>query len=712
MALQSQQTQLKQLRHTHMLRSLFMHNVNRPQSSYEARSIVDIKQLATSMNKPLLPGIPYPPTFLDAFHSLPSTYQLALTRLTVFKFCTRKATPEEYRNGLKYTQDAEFFLKSLKAHTKFQQPHMLLGFRCQCCLNYRDGDYVRGSTSFVDMSIGPQGTSVNDALTMRIRHLVACPCVSDLEKSSFASCTELTDTQRKNLDMFVTLWTQTLLASHFPTTFPSRFLPGISQYAIPWYGGDMSHFSDAVASPDLFDAISFASQLLRDGSFTVDDMSETMQADCFPPSLFLDLLSELCVMRVTICHETHVPEATLHCSKCNHHGLSLPSLTSEGRLPKTLHTDVRDFVLSHVQSCGSIPISNKQVFKRVGGSVVNFWYSFCAWWQYYFAKRLRGFLMANLPKQSSSYEYFRYMTIADRKKEPYKSLPLLTLPNPVPPNSPTMNEDQRYHIFLHNDLYQDFVGNRWFRCQISKHRPLYLQMSDSVQQVMKKSILDFISKSGYSFVLVSSEGNCDSAPLDMVEKYVTDSLLNGFPQVAIPPTGTKGDSKVFDIDIPPMIGVLSENVRWDDQENSDFEITFPILKKDKAQTAHLEWGDVWPSSPEELVKAIRMVNGDHDKNDQTTDIVHPVSTGDNAVSTANTTPDLVSQPDSKTPAVGTHRPTTLGEINVNDLRLKYPVVSTSTQPDLQCNKRNQPAISPNHMDEAIHPNTSKRTRTS
>ncbi len=591
-----------------MVNALYLHNFNRPKARFTARLILDIKPLAGRMDQLPLPGLSYPPVFLETYQKLSYNYQNLLSRVSVFTFASRKGTTEEYQAGLQCTRDAAFFLNTLETRKKFQQNDAIVGFRCTCCINYCNGVYVKGSTSFVNVAHEPRDLSIYNALKMRMQHLMICPCVSDDDKSFFAGISEAHNIQESKLQhAFVSQWTQALLAAYFPSKLPVHLRPIVSQVPIPWLGGGPS-LADMIISDDLEDAVSLASQLIRKRTIVFDDMQDKMEDEGLLSTLLMDLLSQIWHIRVTQCHETKYQEATLYCTKCNEGGnLQLPGLMSRDPLPNQMHKDVRDFVLAHVASCHSVSLSIRQVFLRHADSCDDkFWHEFCSWWQTYLSKLFRSWEQSSPMPKRGQCDLFRCITVRDKRNRPYSDLPFLSLSDSDSHPMQLIYINRPDVIVLENELYQNLPGNRWFRRQVSKHRSLYLQVSESQKSVMAETILNFVTKSGYAFIMVIPQGNCVTAPLDLVIKNVMSTLANGFPELLRPPQAPKAETKVFDVEYAPMIGIFHGSIQWTEsckgKEMSDK--AQQIFDKDEVEATRYLWGDSWRVSPQRIFEAV------------------------------------------------------------------------------------------------------------
>lgn len=607
--LQAQQQYLQNLLQMQMIRALYLYNVNRPKPRFMAKNILEIQPIAKGVDQLSLPGISHPPTFHSTFQKLSPTLQSLLRRVTVFKFDLRKATTEEYQAGQQCTPDAAFFIKTLRDHKKFDDNAILLGLRCNCCEKTEKDVYVKGSTSFVDVAQRPQESSIHNALQMRLRHLVTCPGVSSDDKTRFAATMEHESIQETKFHEFVNQWTQAMLAAHFPSHLPDHIKKFFPQHQI---GGDANILlAEAVISEDLESALSFASQLARDRTIIMDNMQDNMQEGGFPPSLFMELFCRLWQVEVTPCHFRNLQEVNLCCTQCKENGnLQWTRLFSKNKLPKESPELIRDFVLSHTETCPSISDPIKRVFIRQTKTMdKSFWYHFCSWWQTHLTKRFR-FCQQPTSINRRHCDHYRYITMVDRKIQPYQDLPFLrSSSNPDLQRMKHVPTNPSNVIILDNEFCQDLPGNQWFRRHISKYRLIYQQASEPQQHLMIETILQFIARSGHSF-LVSCDESFDHAPRHQTLKFVTNALLNGFPELLRPPFESNAPSKVFDLEYAPKVGIFYGGIRWGESLKSS-EYQDPAIQnfdKETLQASRDVWGKAWDASPQTILQAIKMRN--------------------------------------------------------------------------------------------------------
>lgn len=131
------------------------------------------------------------------------------------------------------------------------------------------------------------------------------------------------------------------------------------------------------------------------------------------------------------------------------------------------------------------------------------------------------------------------------------------------PNEVKLPNISTYDVIL-GDIYRDLEGNRRFRDIISENRGLFSSASPAEKRELTVEMIDTILDFGGYFYT----SNLIKATSEEYFAYTFRSLERGFPEVLRPILNTSSssdDSKVIDVEVPPMVGILHGKLIWPSQ---------------------------------------------------------------------------------------------------------------------------------------------------
>lgn len=150
-------------------------------STVNNEEVVDLQYCAATM---AVQSVMMSPAVLTEFDQLPQQIQNVMSMISLFRFCKRKRTSQDFPTG-RYSASAWFYVNLLQQKGLFLgcDHNDVIAFKCAFCHNAR-GPHIPGCVSFISLSSTDTRTSFVAAMQHRLNHLCSCPNANRLQAMS------------------------------------------------------------------------------------------------------------------------------------------------------------------------------------------------------------------------------------------------------------------------------------------------------------------------------------------------------------------------------------------------------------------------------------------------------------------------------------------------------------------------------------------------
>lgn len=510
--------------------------------------------------------------YIAAYMNLHELFQFIVTQTIAFRFITRPALPND---DPFLSKEASFFINKLKAASPelASHPPSIVGLRCACC--FKSKDYLVGSTNFLDLRDQGVDEFAKAAIKGRHRHLMSCPYVKDKDKGRlFAFRPKKRDYDL--LDFFLEQWMKVLKATKYQHLY-QKPKPNPLQQKLMKELEDME-VTEASIERDLLSSMHKAQQI-NGAKIVVDDLAGPLVLDGRESSAFEAFMQNYRLLMKRLDHQWQLE---LRCQHCNYLSHCISKLLTENHNEETSH-DMWNFVTKHCLECNDTPQSVKHLFKkqRSMDPPLQSIALFLKEWK----DILHGLLRWTTVNLEPKPDLELFVPFSLKMMREYKPLPCQKDPESANTGTILQVNVNKNDVIVGSELHRDMEGNRWFRQLVSENRALYSRLPPNQQSAVVDTIISLVSRLGGSFYRLDTLGGCLRLEPNKCVRFTTNALEHGFPEMLRPPmSGSRGASKVSNVEYPPMIGILHGNIWWENVPSTAPLLHVSNLEKRKGRS--------------------------------------------------------------------------------------------------------------------------------